>query len=103
MFESIIAEFKQLKQDKFRYELILEDLVGARSQTRQQLLQVKQTEYKSLLFSFKNSQDKLATAFFTLAENIIRYRKFYFVDVDDAIQEFVMICFEKIDRFDPSK
>lgn len=51
---------------------------------------------------YTESQNKLAISFLTLAENIIRFKKFHFVDVDEAIQEFVMICFDKLDRFDPN-
>jgi len=45
----------------------------------------------------------LAIAFYTLSENIVRYAKFNLIDPDDAVQEGVVICFEKIDRFDPRK
>ena len=50
-----------------------------------------------------NNQQQLATAFYTLSENIVRYARFNLIDEDDAVQEGVMICFEKIDRFDPRK
>jgi DNA-directed RNA polymerase specialized sigma subunit len=45
----------------------------------------------------------LAIAFFTLSENIVRYAKFKLIDQDDAVQEGVMICFDKIERFDSRK
>lgn len=51
---------------------------------------------------FEESQLELATAFYTLAKNIIRAFKFQLVDKDDALQEGVMICFEKLHRFDPN-
>jgi DNA-directed RNA polymerase specialized sigma subunit len=38
-----------------------------------------------------------------LSENIANYAKFSGIDIDDAIQEGVLICFEKINRFDPRK
>jgi hypothetical protein len=105
VFEGNIARFKQSKQDKARYELILDDLAESNKKvpTRAPLLTKKQTEYHLVMKDYTESQNQLAMAFFTLSENIIRYRKFHFVDVDDAVQEFVMICFEKIDRFDPKK
>ena len=49
------------------------------------------------------SQDDLAAAFYTLSQNIVKYAKFQHIDDDDAIQEGVVICFEKIDHFDPNK
>jgi DNA-directed RNA polymerase specialized sigma24 family protein len=38
-----------------------------------------------------------------LSQNIVRYAKFNHIDEDDAVQEGVMICFERVDRFNPSK
>lgn len=107
VFEGNIARFKQSKQDKARYELIIGDLDEShrkvQSLFKSELLKLKRGEYQQVMKDYTDSQGQLALAFFTLAENIIRYRKFHFVDVDDAVQEFVMICFEKIDRFDPKK
>ena len=45
----------------------------------------------------------LAIAFLTLSENIARYAKFQLIEIDDAVQEGVLICFDKINRFDPRK
>ena len=106
VLEANIARFKQSKRDKKRYELIIEDLTQSqakKSVSRSELLQKNQTSYQRTLRDHRESQDQLAIAFFTLSSNIIRYRKFHFVDEDDAIQEFVLICFEKIDRFNPKK
>lgn len=50
---------------------------------------------------YEAAQNELALAFYTLAENIIKAFKFQLVDKDDALQEGVMICFEKLHRFDP--
>lgn len=50
---------------------------------------------------FDEVQLELASAFYILAKNIIRAYKFEMVDKDDALQEGVMICFEKLHRFDP--
>lgn len=50
---------------------------------------------------FEEAQMDLTNAFYTLAKNIIRAFKFQLVDKDDALQEGVMICFEKLHRFDP--
>lgn len=44
----------------------------------------------------------LTDAFYLLAENIIRAFNFQLIDKDDALQEGVMICFEKVDRFNPN-
>jgi DNA-directed RNA polymerase specialized sigma subunit len=51
---------------------------------------------------FHEAQQQLAAAFYLLAENIIRAFNFQLIDKDDALQEGVMICFEKIDRYNPN-
>jgi DNA-directed RNA polymerase specialized sigma24 family protein len=45
---------------------------------------------------------ELTDAFYLLAENIIKAFNFQLIDKDDALQEGVMICFEKVDRFNPN-
>lgn len=52
---------------------------------------------------FEAAQLELAEAFYLLAKNIIRAFRFQLVDKDDALQEGVMICFEKLHRFNPEK
>ena len=111
MFEAIIAKFQQSKQDKMRYDLIIGDLsmslerntASKGSKDRAEMLQSKKVEYQKVNRTYSESQQLLATEFFTLSENIVRYARYMGVDPDDAIQEGVMICFQKIDRFDPSK
>jgi hypothetical protein len=51
---------------------------------------------------FKEAQVELAKAFYVLAKNIIRAFRFQLVDKEDALQEGVWICFEKLHRFDPT-
>lgn len=63
----------------------------------------KSSMMRESLSNYNDSKQKLAVAFFTLSENIVRYAKFQLIDADDAIQEGVMICFDKIDRFDSRK
>lgn len=84
---------------------MIEDLTGSYSKRKsaKKKLESKVKEYDEISKEFSESQEDLATAFYTLSENIVRYAKFNLIDVDDAIQEGVMICFEKIDRFDPVK
>jgi DNA-directed RNA polymerase specialized sigma subunit len=109
IFENIIARFQQAKRDRAKYELIVEDM---QERERRMIRRVrgkaiswllKQEEFDRIIHDFHESQKELASAFYTLSENIVRYAKFNLIDADDAIQEGVMICFEKIDRFDPQK
>lgn len=105
IFETIIAKFQRSKQDKVRYEMILDDLKGSQLRRKEpnKAFVAKANEYEQVRRDFSDSQDQLAAAFYTLSENIVRYAKFHLIDEQDAVQEGVMICFEKIDRFDPVK
>ena len=111
-FEKIINQFQDSKKMKIRLNIIIEEI--NETIVRKKIRKIKSTENKSklkekeyLLMSvgvdYEESRDKLATAFFLLSENIVRYAKFQLIDTDDAIQEGVMICFDKIDRFDSRK
>lgn len=73
---------------------IFEDLILAYKKARR--------HQKKKPVEFKHAQDELAEAFFILADNIIRAFKFQLIDRDDMMQEAAMICFEKLNCFDPN-
>lgn len=111
-FEAIIARFQRSKKQKTRYELIIEDLTDCCNrklirnncfQRERELLFNYNLTYEEIQANYTASQKELASAFYTLSENIIRYTKFNLIDADDAVQEGVMICFDKMDRFVPKK
>jgi DNA-directed RNA polymerase specialized sigma subunit len=58
---------------------------------------------KSNKSEYDKLQKELAIVFYLLADNIIKAFNFKLIDHEDALQEGVMICFEKIDRFCPEK
>ena len=105
--EGVISSFQQSKREKLEYEMLIVKLSKGKNKRVKKTsgvlisLQECQDEYKKCKIDFDESQKLLATAFYTLSENIVRYAKFNLIDIDDAIQEGVMICFEKIDRFNP--
>jgi hypothetical protein len=110
--EKNIAELQKAKKSKARYALVIEDLKDTilRKSIRKNNLEneKEKLEYFTLLCSeaqnsYKEVELKLSAAFFLLSENLTRYFKFHLIEPDDAIQEGVMICFEKIDRFIPTK
>lgn len=111
-FEKIINQFQDSKRDKLAIELILEEIQDtiARKNKRKvniasdkEMTKIKKEAHLAANNLHEESRQKLATAFFTLSENIVRYAKFQLIDIDDAVQEGVMICFDKIDRFDSRK
>ncbi len=108
IFEEVIGRFQQSKKAKSRYAICIEDLEGAIERGNDGIDFILKLNrfiklHTAAASSYEESQQQLALAFLTLSENIVRYAKFNLIDIDDAIQEGVMICFEKIDRFDPRK
>lgn len=110
--EKIINQFQDSKRQKIKLNLLIDEI--KETITRKKIRKIKSLSNKGQLKEKENllentlneheeSKQKLAVAFFTLAENIVRYAKFQLIDTDDAVQEGVMICFEKIDRFDSRK
>lgn len=111
-FEKMINQFQDSKREKVKIQILIDEI--KETINRKKLRKIDASNNKSF---FKNKEDelalanstheesrqKLAIAFFTLSENIVRYAKFQLIDVDDAVQEGVMICFDKIDRFDSRK
>lgn len=111
-FESLIGAFQNSKRDISRFSMLVAEISEtidrkrSRSVDERSSLDALSGKKDMLLESesrHSESKQKLAIAFFTLSENIVRYAKFQLIDADDAIQEGVMICFDKIDRFDPRK
>lgn len=110
-FEKIIQSFQYHKRERSRYELVLDDYKQTferrfnkyNDDLKKPKFDQATEDYSESCANFKGFQDQLAYAFYLLSENIANYAKFSGIDVDDAIQEGVLICFEKIDRFDPRK
>ena len=111
-FEATILRFLQAKKNKTKYELITEDLKNTCERKKSRKQKVGETELLleanlKLLdlanVEFRESQKLLAFEFYTLSDRVVRYAKFNLIDIEDAIQEGVIICFEKVDRFEPKK
>jgi DNA-directed RNA polymerase specialized sigma subunit len=110
--EQHIATFLASTRAKAKYQLIMEDIQEAIStkekrqiptQEDKQLLTTTKKSYAKADDDFAVAQQQLALDFYRLSENLVRYAKFPYLDVDDARQEGVVICFEKVDRFVPNK
>ena len=111
-FEGVISKFQITKRQKARYELIIEDLYDMTRRKKARKvnyrsdrvhLEKNRQEYLHVSDDHFASKQELALAFYTLSENIVNYARFSLIDPDDAVQEGVMICFEKIGRFDSRK
>ena len=110
-FEAIIQAFQYFQRQKLKYEMIIADVKETHDRRfkkygdnkRKSALEQNQKMYRKSCERHKDFQNQLAHAFYILSENIANYAKFSGIDIDDAIQEGVLICFEKINRFDPRK
>jgi hypothetical protein len=111
-FEKIINQFQVSKKETSRLEILIEDVKKTISIKKIRKLDFsnnkldlknKENEFLTMTNDHEQAKKHLAIAFFTLSENIVKYAKFQLIDVDDAVQEGVMICFEKINRFDSRK
>ena len=110
-FESIIQSFQFHDREKDRLLMMFNDCAETHNRRnnkykddiKKERLDSINQKYNEACVNYKDFQTQLAYAFYILAENITNYAKFSGIDVDDAIQEGVLICFEKINRFDPRK
>lgn len=112
VFEKMINQFQSSKKDISKLTFLSEEIKETieRKKIRKvdasenkKALKEKEESLKNSMMDHDKSKQTLAYAFFTLSENIVRYAKFQLIDADDAVQEGVMICFDKIDRFDSRK
>lgn len=108
-FESIIIKFQQAKKNKHKLHLLKKDMeaqiqaVTSKYQTIKKPLALTDKDIYQAELDFTEAQGILAHAFYTLSQNIVRYAKFSNIDEDDAVQEGVLICFERAEKFDPEK
>ena len=100
--EKVIVSFQKIKRSKNMYQYLMNNIKeqGVKEKEPDSWIFVKD-EYSREMSDYDVTQGDLATAFYTLSENIVRYAKFNLIDPDDSVQEGVLICFEKLDRFDP--
>jgi len=102
-FEKLIINFQLTKKNKLKYEILNEDLKKLKNKSSLQFTAVPNDEPSKSQEEHRLAQIELAKAFYTLSQNIVRYAKFSNIDEDDAVQEGVLICFERAEKFDPDK
>ena len=112
-FEQSINNFQRSKKMKARCELMLEDIRGRvdRKSKKKAEIEVRQAElldmavraHSEAVWEYEQQQSELAIKFLTLSEHLAQYFHFNLIEPEDAIQEGVVICFEKVDRFIPKK
>lgn len=102
-FEKLIISFQLTKKNKLKYEILHEDIQMQKTNNAFKSLAVPNNEPSKSQEEHSLAQIELANAFYTLSKNIVKYAKFSHIDEDDSVQEGVVICFERAEKFDPSK
>lgn len=108
-FETIIIKFQQAKRNKQKYKLLKKDYeiqkekIASDNHTVKKPLDFDENSILVANVEYMEAQSILAEAFYTLSQNIVRYAKFSNIDEDDAVQEGVLICFERAEKFAPEK
>lgn len=103
-FESIILKFQQSKKQLKKYQFLLEDFDTSVKNLEKKNKTTDLPPVKELLSeaykNFKQVENDITESFYILSSNVYKYKKFN-LDIDDAVQEGVLACFDKIDRFNP--
>lgn len=110
-FESIIKSFQKLKQKRMQIEMIIRDLEETHNRrfkkhsddSRKAPLDKAKQDQMEFNKDYMECQESLAYAFHLLSAKIANHFKFRGIDPEDATQEGVVICFEKVGRFDPRR
>ena len=104
-FESIIIKYQNAQRKKLKLEILQKEILWQRLNSKKirNPLQFDQKQIEEANREYSEAQSILAQAFYTLSNNIVRYAKFSHIDDDDAVQEGVLICFERSEKFDPKK
>ena len=102
--ERVIISFQKIKKHKKMHEYLIKNIneQSPKEKEPESWTYIKEQNKKNLL-DYEDTQKDLAKAFYTLSENIVRYAKFNLIDPDDSVQEGVLICFERAEKFDPQK
>jgi len=111
-FEKTIVQFQTTKRQLGRLHLILEDLRvtallkkerGNCNKHERVQGKVLVEEIINMQNEYEDSHNQLALDFQILAENLLRFRRFSLLDEEDAIQEGIIICLDKVEKFDANK
>jgi hypothetical protein len=102
--ENNILLFQKYLKNKKKFEYMKADYENHKQLLGNKIfLPFDDTRYEENNKKLKEVKDYLASEFFILAQNIVRFTNYQSVDVDDAIQEGVYICLSRVERFDPSR
>ena len=100
--EKCICLFQQTKKDKTKYEMFLTNIKESSASSEKEIPEswkAINSLYEQCLLDFEKYEEWLTAAFWKLSNNLAASKRFRFIDLDDAIQEGIIICFLKLDGF----
>jgi len=100
--EKYICLFQQTKKDKTKYEMFLTEIKECLLINERKIPETWNKInplYDQTLLDFEKYEQWLTNAFCKLSQNLAGSKRFRFIDIDDAIQEGIIICFLKLDGF----
>jgi DNA-directed RNA polymerase sigma subunit (sigma70/sigma32) len=110
-FEKEIVNFQEKTCEKKMYEFIIEDYHNTYNRnflknnniTKPEILLNYEKKYQETTEFHNASKELLAESFMILAERLARTytNNATGVSIEDAMQEAVMVCFEKVGKFNP--
>lgn len=103
VFEKLIINFQQTKKEKLKYEIFNNDIKKQKENKRKIPSEIPKDQPELAIKEHFKAQEELAHAFLLLSQNIVKYAKFNHIGEDDSIQEGVLICFERAEKFDSQK
>lgn len=104
VFEKLIINFQQTKKEKIKYQIFYDDISKQKINNRKnKLFEIPEGQPEKSIKEHFVAQEELAHAFLLLSQNIVKYAKFSHIGEDDGIQEGVLICFERAEKFDSQK
>ena len=84
-------------------EYIINSILESSITKFQEAKKKRDEDYELHHKEFEIVQAELAKLFYILSDNIINAFKFKLIDKEDALQEGVMICLQKLDQFKPER
>ena len=104
VFEKLIINFQQTKKEKLKYEIFHDDIkIQIQNNRKNKILEIPDEQPEKARKEHFKAQEELAHAFLLLSQNIVKYARFTHIGEDDSVQEGVLICFERAEKFDSQK
>src|SRR3990172_11695435 len=102
-FSPLLSTLRMTMGNEYLINKVLEEAIARFQETKLKKNDLTETlkDRDQHQADFDEVQGELANLFYLLAENIIRAFGFKLIDRDDALQEGVMICLQKLDQFKP--